>query len=272
MPRRRSSRRARRCARARCRRDIRASIDQLVDKLERQVKRYREKRIEEPRRAMCREARRQVVAWAVSRRQPSRCTSRLADAVDVESSRGSRRLGVEPPPGPRFGGRSGWRRGDPRRLRAPRRWDAVVTVEAPGSARRPRRTSSRCPTGARRRRRRPADASAARRGVDGALRPPYRAEAIRRHDGACGRSPRGGSRSSTCRAGGRRDRAHVLGGNTTLASTATPTLRRTDALAGRRGRGPEYVVRARRLDGDALGGRGNTAVAPGRARSRRRHV
>jgi len=31
-------------------REIRASIDQLVDNLERQVKRYREKRIEEPRR------------------------------------------------------------------------------------------------------------------------------------------------------------------------------------------------------------------------------
>ena len=30
--------------------DIRASIDQLVDNLERQIKRYREKRIEEPRR------------------------------------------------------------------------------------------------------------------------------------------------------------------------------------------------------------------------------
>ena len=31
-------------------RDVRASIDMLVDNLERQVKRYREKRIEEPRR------------------------------------------------------------------------------------------------------------------------------------------------------------------------------------------------------------------------------
>ena len=31
-------------------RDIRAAIDQLVDNLERQVKRYREKRTEEPRR------------------------------------------------------------------------------------------------------------------------------------------------------------------------------------------------------------------------------
>jgi putative sigma-54 modulation protein len=30
--------------------DMRASIDQLVEKLERQVKRYREKRVEEPRR------------------------------------------------------------------------------------------------------------------------------------------------------------------------------------------------------------------------------
>ena len=37
-------------------RDIRASIDQLVDNLERQVKRYREKRIEEPRRHAPRQA------------------------------------------------------------------------------------------------------------------------------------------------------------------------------------------------------------------------
>ena len=46
----RSSRKARRCGRAKRRPTCEASIDQLVDKLERQVKRYRERRSVEPRR------------------------------------------------------------------------------------------------------------------------------------------------------------------------------------------------------------------------------
>ena len=163
--------------------DMKVSIDQLVDKLERQVKRYRERRIVEPRRHAEHNgdvARSSRLTSAAAARQPLH--RRLAEAADI-AARARRRTAAL------AGGRAArlGRRGA-RRARAStaspraRRWDAVATAEAPrlrGDTR-PLRLARR-PHAARRgeraRRRRHA---ARRRASTQRSPPPYRAEAVRR--------------------------------------------------------------------------------------------
>ena len=138
----------------------------LVDKLERQVKRYREKRRDEPRRRDGAPQRR-VSLLPAARAARTCALAREGAASPLTDER------LEPPR-PAVG-----RRRDPRRCTAPREWDVVRTVEAPERRGRPGSTSSRFRDGrsssrtARRRR-------AARGAVERELAPPYRAEAVRR--------------------------------------------------------------------------------------------
>ena len=112
--------------------DMKAAIDQLADKLERQVKRYRERRIVEPRRHTAHRRRRGSLRRdAFWRRR--RCTASWPsgpgsrEGLDPPSSTPARGLAADPP------GFDGEARGEAGIHGVPRRrqWDAVATVEAP---------------------------------------------------------------------------------------------------------------------------------------------
>ena len=120
-PRRRSSRKGPTLRAREASRDIRASIDQLVDNLERQVKRYREKRT---RRAAAARARTTARVSLFPPARAAHCGSRARAALPLGDERRPR-------------GRRGTSRGSTALHRA-REWDAVVTVDGAGARRRPR--------------------------------------------------------------------------------------------------------------------------------------
>ena len=193
--------------------DMKASIDQLAEKLERQVKRYRERRIVEPRRHAAHHG--ETSNGSTPRRRPTTTTSRCrSSAVAVRG----RLPGDEPRPSGLSAEPPGWDgepRGEPGIHGIPRarRWDAVVTGSGAGARRRHgrvrrarrrhaarrRRTSRRGRRAARRRRRAALDAAV-----------PCRGRAAGRRDlgrrGLVDRRPRGCPASTGERARARRDR------------------------------------------------------------------
>ena len=113
--------------------DMKVSIDQLVEKLERQVKKYRERR-----------TRRASAAHRAQRRHPRLLTRRRCGSSDGSSrciGHSPRPAGLSlgdgsaPPPGPAAAppGWDGEQRGEPGIHGVPRarRWDAVVAAHAP---------------------------------------------------------------------------------------------------------------------------------------------
>ena len=171
---------------------------------------------------------------------------RLADAGGIEVE-GQSRLGASPP------GWFGEQRGDAgiHGVPRPRRWDAVVTVEVPalrGDTVHFAALSDRSlvvvdgePDEA---------MQALADGVEEALEPPYRAEAVRRHEDLWTVAARRIRVVDEPGLEGEEVELTSFGGNTTLVVDGTPTLRRTDALTRvGEAEGAEFVVRARRLEG-----------------------